>query len=158
MPEMWVQSLGWEDPLENELACHSSVLAWKIPWVEKPVGLQSTGLQRVRHDWTHMISIMPCRRTQCCLHTSQKSLGCFWEYNCSHFFMSLVLSRLHSIFFFKKLLPTPLQEVEINFALPFPSHTLSPWGWARLSDSFSKNKVRENSNFTVEYPGKHYLS
>ena len=41
---------GWEDPLENELACHSSVLAWKIPWVEKPGGLQSIGPQRVGHD------------------------------------------------------------------------------------------------------------
>ena len=50
---MWVQSLGWEDPLENELACHSSVLAWKIPWVEKPVGLQSTGLQSQTRLNTH---------------------------------------------------------------------------------------------------------
>ena len=47
----WVQSLGWEDPLENEMACHSSILAWKISWTEEPGWLQSMGLQRVGHDW-----------------------------------------------------------------------------------------------------------
>ena len=51
MQETWVQSLGWEDPLERIMATHSSTLAWKIPWTEEPGGLQSTGLQRVRHDW-----------------------------------------------------------------------------------------------------------
>ena len=48
----WVQSLGWEDPLEKEMATHSSTLAWKIPWMEEPGRLQSMGLQRVRHDRT----------------------------------------------------------------------------------------------------------
>ena len=50
MPETWAQSLGWEDPLEKEMVTHSSILAWRIPWMEKLGGLQSTGLQRVRHD------------------------------------------------------------------------------------------------------------
>ena len=48
--ETWVRSLGWEDPLEKEMATHSSILAWKISWTEEPGGLQSTGSQRVRHD------------------------------------------------------------------------------------------------------------
>ena len=47
--ETWVQSLGWEDPLEEGMATHSSILAWRIPWTEEPGGLQSTGLQRVGH-------------------------------------------------------------------------------------------------------------
>ena len=50
---MWetrVQSLVWEDPLEKEMATHSSILAWKIPWTEEPGGLQSVESQRVRHD------------------------------------------------------------------------------------------------------------
>ena len=47
---MWVQSLGWEDPLEKETATHSSILAWEIPWTEEPGGLQSTGPKRVGHD------------------------------------------------------------------------------------------------------------
>ena len=49
--ETWVQSLGWEDPLEKEMGAHSSILAWKIPWTEEPCRLQSLGSQRVRHDW-----------------------------------------------------------------------------------------------------------
>ena len=44
------QSLGWEDPLEKEMATHSSNLAWKIPWTEEPGGLPSTGSQRVGHN------------------------------------------------------------------------------------------------------------
>ena len=52
MQETQVQSLGWEDSLEGELATHFSILAWEIPWTEKPGMLQSMGLQRVRHDGT----------------------------------------------------------------------------------------------------------
>ena len=51
MWETWVQSLGWEVPLEKEMATHSSILAWKIPWMEEPGRLQSMGSQRVRHNW-----------------------------------------------------------------------------------------------------------
>ena len=48
--ETQVQSLCWEDPLEKEMATHSSILAWRIPWIEEPGRLQSMGLQRVGHD------------------------------------------------------------------------------------------------------------
>ena len=50
MQEMQVRSLGGEDPLKKEMAAHASILAWKIPWTEKPGGLQSMRSQRVRHD------------------------------------------------------------------------------------------------------------
>ena len=50
MQETWVQSLGREDPLEKEMATHSGILAWKIPWMEEPGGLQSMGSQRAGHD------------------------------------------------------------------------------------------------------------
>ena len=50
MQETWVRTLGQEDPLEKEMATHSSILAWRIPWTEEPGGLQSMGSQRVRHD------------------------------------------------------------------------------------------------------------
>ena len=50
MQETCVRSLGWEDPLEEDIATHSSILAWRIPWKEEPGGLQSMGSQRVRHD------------------------------------------------------------------------------------------------------------
>ena len=49
MQKAWVQSLSWEDPLEKGMATHFSILAWRIPWTEEPGGLQSMGLQRVRH-------------------------------------------------------------------------------------------------------------
>ena len=50
MQETWVRSLGWEDPLEKEMAAHSSILAWKIPWTVEPGRLPSMGSQRVGHD------------------------------------------------------------------------------------------------------------
>ena len=50
MQEMWVRSLGREDPLEQEVVIHSSILAWEISWTEEPDGLQSMGLQRVGRD------------------------------------------------------------------------------------------------------------
>ena len=59
MQEIWVQSLGQEDPLEKEMATHSSILAWKIPWTEEPGWLQSMGLQnQTLRDFTEL-SMMP---------------------------------------------------------------------------------------------------
>ena len=60
LPAMWetrVWFLGWEDSLEEEMATHSSILAWRIPWTEEPGGLQSMGLQRVGQDWATKHSI-----------------------------------------------------------------------------------------------------
>ena len=67
MQEMWVQSLGWKDPLEKERTTHSSILAWKIPWTEEPGELQSTGvakesdtIQRLSmHMRTHTLTDVP---------------------------------------------------------------------------------------------------
>ena len=53
MQEMQIWSLGQEDPLEEEMATHSSILAWEIPGTEDPGGLQSMELQKVRYDWAH---------------------------------------------------------------------------------------------------------
>ena len=55
MQEIWVQSLGWEDPLEEEMATHSSILAWEIPWTEEPGRLQSMGHKEL--DKTERLSI-----------------------------------------------------------------------------------------------------
>ena len=60
MQETLVQSLVWEDPLEKGMATHSNILAWRIPWTERPGGLQSMGSQKVGHDWatfTFLISL-----------------------------------------------------------------------------------------------------
>ena len=63
--ETQVRSLGWEDPLEKEMATHSSILAWRIPWTEKPGRLQFTGSRRVGHDWVTSCSLLlhPLKRT-----------------------------------------------------------------------------------------------
>ena len=69
--ETWVQSLGWEDPLEKRMTTHSNIFAWRIPWPEEPGGLQSTVSQRVGRDWateqqqqSHpwVASVVPCWR------------------------------------------------------------------------------------------------
>ena len=52
MQKAWVQSVDWEDPMEDLITTHSSILAWRIPWTEEPGGLQFMGSQRVRHDCT----------------------------------------------------------------------------------------------------------
>ena len=54
MQEMWVHSLGWEDPFEKGMATHSSILAWWIPWTKEPGGLHYTGWQRAWHDWSSL--------------------------------------------------------------------------------------------------------
>ena len=74
--ETQVPSLGWEDPLEKEMATHSSILAWRIPWTEEPGGLQSMGSQRVRHnwsDWTHTHTHTPSYSTS---HRSCATVVC----------------------------------------------------------------------------------
>ena len=65
MQDTWVRSLGREDPPEKEMATHSSILAWRIPWTEEPGQLQSIVLQRVGHDWT----------------TNRREYGGQWEMN-----------------------------------------------------------------------------
>ena len=57
MQKTHIWSLGWEDPLEKEMATHSSILAWRIPWTEEPGRLQSMGSQRVGHNWVTPLSL-----------------------------------------------------------------------------------------------------
>ena len=67
LPAMWetqVWSLGWEDPLEKEMAAHSGILAWKIPWTEEPGRLQSMGWQRVGHNWATSLSLIEKTKTK----------------------------------------------------------------------------------------------
>ena len=60
MQETQVQPMDPEDSLEKEMATHSSTLAWKIPWMEEPGGLQFMGSQRVRHNWVTSLSLLDC--------------------------------------------------------------------------------------------------
>ena len=85
MGENGVQSLGREDLLEKEMATHSSILAWKIPWMEEPSRLQFMGLQRVGHDLAILLLVIPCaslvaqrlKRLPAMRETWVRSLG--WE-------------------------------------------------------------------------------
>ena len=83
MPAMWktwVESLGREDPLEKEMATHSSILAWRIPWMEEPGGLQSMGLQRVGYDCTTSLSLFmsqPVMLKKLKLNSSMKTYKIF---------------------------------------------------------------------------------
>ena len=74
MRETRVRFLGQEDPLEKEMAIHSSTLAWKIPWTEEPDRLQSTGSQRVGHDWPTSLSLSFPLDTSTC-----KASHGFWD-------------------------------------------------------------------------------
>ena len=77
LPGMWetgIQSLGREDPLEKEMAAHSSILAWRNPWMEEPGRLQSMGSQRVGHDRATSLSLSPVR-TPDRLKCGQKANG-----------------------------------------------------------------------------------
>ena len=85
--ETQVWSLGWEDPLEKEMAAHSRTLAWKISWTEEPGGLQSMGSQRARHDWA--------TNTHSVLHQAITS-GCHWV---AALYLIVILSLSFLIFF-----------------------------------------------------------
>ena len=83
MRETWVQSLGWEDPLEKEMATHSSILAWRILLSEEPGELQSEGSQRVGHDWVtntftlwlHQVLVVACGIFSCNIQTLSCSMS-----------------------------------------------------------------------------------
>ena len=78
--ETQVRSLGPENPLEKKMAACSSVLAWEIPWTEDPGGLQSLGLQRVRHNWTHGTLIAQLKRgVECPAKLRARALAGTWE-------------------------------------------------------------------------------
>ena len=77
MQETWVWSLGQEDPLEKEMATHSSIPAWRIPWTEEPGGLQSTGLRRVRYDWTtNTFTSFPLKNAYAYMTWLSRERGC----------------------------------------------------------------------------------
>ena len=110
MQETRVQSLGWEDPLEKEMATHSSTLAWRIPWTEEPGRLQSMGSQRVRHDWvTSLIHSLILHDilwdTWICALASDINLGK----------IVILLSNIASVPFFFLLLVFPERNVCYTF-------------------------------------------
>ena len=74
MQDTWIQFLDLEDPLEEVTATHSNILAWRIPWMEEPGGLQSMGLQRVRHNWAISLSLFKIIVDGDCSHEIKRHL------------------------------------------------------------------------------------
>ena len=103
LPPVWetlVRSLGQEYPLEKEMVTHSSILAWSIPWTEKTGRLQSTGLQKVGHDWATSLSLSGCGQLISGSSAFSKSSLNIWEFlvqvllkpsleNFEHYFASM---------------------------------------------------------------------
>ena len=115
--ETWVQSLGREDPLEQKMATHTSILAWRIPWTEKPGGLQSMGSQRVRHDWATNIftlwSFMEIQFTYQIIHSLK-------IHNSLHFSAFTELCNHHHKLIWEYF-HTPKRNHILPTSSPFPS-------------------------------------
>ena len=94
---MWVRSLSWEDPLEKEMATHSSTLAWTILWTEEPGGLKSTGSQRVWHNWAHNQAGAPANRYIKCKQLIRKSPWVLEQSITSHRTPGVSDQELHSL-------------------------------------------------------------
>ena len=88
MRETWVWSLGREDSLEKEMTTHSYILAWRIPWMEEPGGLQSMGSQRVRHNWATSFSLLAFREK---IQAREKNESSYLVNNC------VTLLKSHSL-------------------------------------------------------------
>ena len=127
MRETWVRSLGREDPLKKEMVTYSSILAWRIPWMEKPGRLQSTGSQRVGHDWVTSLHFTSDSKESVC-HASD--LG-----SRSGRSLEKGIATHSSIFFFL----TPILPVEFHGQRNLVG--CSPWGhkddWATNTSTFS---------------------
>ena len=130
MQETWVQSLSGEDPLEEEMATHSNILAWKIPGTEEPSGLQPTGWQRVRHDGACMQ-----RRKSSYQFPWQKKGGYLTDENTETLKMSVVFPKLRHNYLKK-------QKGKLRFfwhpevsdpSVPFPMSPLLPKRWVPCS-------------------------
>ena len=100
--ETWVHFLGWEDPLEKEMATHSSVLAWKIPWTQETGGPQSMESQRFGHDWA-------CVCTHAHAHTRTHTL-----FHNIHFLVPILLSGSSWHNFHHETILTHLTKVKIK--------------------------------------------
>ena len=144
--DSWVgKILGWEDPLKKEMATHSNILAWKIPWMEKPGGLQFMGSQRVRHDWaadTHTLcSAMEFSRQEYWNGLSSLLQGIFLTqglnpgllhcrqilYRLSHQGSSWCLVFFNSNPLMFQLPDLGCKNSYISCLAPLSHHALSPW-------------------------------
>ena len=118
--ETQIWSLGWEDPLEKDMAAHSSILAWKIPWTAEPGRLPSMGSQRVGHGWTTSLSL-------------SHSVSLCWASTVCQAVTFISSFRMHLLVFSNKVdfkafymdIDTMLNSVKISYWCIRPLHTFS---------------------------------
>ena len=122
MWETWVPSLGWEDPLEKEMATHSSTLAWKIPWTEEPCRLQSMGSQRVRHDWATSLHFTSYHVGSQSLDQGSNPWPLHWKLRANQWPTREVLYWLDLVYHFSLC---SLQILFIRFPRGFVNHLIS---------------------------------
>ena len=105
-----VQSLSWEDPLEEEMATHSENLTWKIPWIEEPARLQSIGLQRVGHNWSNLATMFWFNESQKISPVPLSPAPC--PFNSSD------LARVTHTFLFLSLISVHMPGTSSSFSAP----------------------------------------
>ena len=132
MQETGVRSLGWEDPLEKEMAAHSSTLAWKFPWREEPGRLQSMGSQRVGHEWATSLSLENCKLFM-------------W-----HFIPHVIVLVVDSSI---TLLPQAFKLAGISFLLPVPSLDVG-MSQTQSRPELGRKDGRRSSNYRYLCPRK----
>ena len=119
MQETWVRFLGWEDPLEKEMAIHSSVLAWEIPWIEEPCRLRSMGSQRVGHNWV-----------------TKPPPPCFWLWCWKRFLKVPWTVRISNQSIIKEIIPEYLlKRLMLKLKLQYFGHLM------QITDSFEKTMM-----------------
>ena len=147
---MWVWSLGWEDPLEHGMTTRSSILAWRIPWTEEPVGLQSIGWQKAGHDWSTLIMVSVCLP----LMASRNTYGLTWvslTLDVGYLFTAAPAKRSRCSLLWTRGISSPLPLLTLNVGVapfsspapvqpPFLGHGVAPPGhcpWPRAWGSSS---------------------
>ena len=141
--------LGWEDPLEEGIATYSSILAWGIPWTEEPDRLQSTGAQRVWHDWAFPYPLCRCYATFLILHLIEIS-WCYCHFCCNkQVFNESILKWEKNDLYFATFATTgalhPLYR-SVNFC---GFHFISAW-WNPISIPYSEwLLVKDSLNFSL---------
>ena len=121
MQETWVWSLGQEDPLEKEMATHTSTLAWKIPWTEKPGRLQSMGLQRVGHDWLY--SDIHVTETWSIKISKEQFAANIDSFKKKEVKTSSIICKISTRFFFSQILLQMSNSVYVGIYIYVHTHT-----------------------------------
>ena len=151
---MWVWSLGWEDPLEQGMATHSSVLAWRIPWTEEPGGLPSTGSQRVRHDWRDLARLHSSFYTYPSVIFVFESFLSFLVIEVCLFFLWGTTHSLSPYLFASQVLPWSL-SLGLGKSESWPVSTWHPFGHydkirVKLANKFKPLKIASKTYIVVQ--------